>query len=49
MSDKSCADNHRRAERSGRQKRMALGASAYVTKPFKSFELQETIKKIIGT
>jgi len=27
---------------------MALGATAYVTKPFKSTELQETIKKTIG-
>jgi len=27
---------------------MALGATAYVTKPFKSFELQEIIKKTIG-
>jgi len=27
---------------------MALGATAYVTKPFKSLELQEAIKKIIG-
>jgi len=38
-------------ERSEEDKKrgMALGASAYVTKPFKSAELQETIKKIIGT
>ena len=37
-------------ERSEEDKKrgMALGATAYVTKPFKSFELQETIKKIIG-
>lgn len=37
-------------ERSEEDKRrgMALGASAYVTKPFKSFELQEIIKKTIG-
>ena len=37
-------------ERSGedRKRGMALGATAYVTKPFKAFELQETIKKIIG-
>ncbi|RPI36848.1 MAG: response regulator [Nitrospiraceae bacterium] len=37
-------------ERSGedRKRGMALGATAYITKPFKSFELQETIKKIIG-
>lgn len=27
---------------------MALGATAYITKPFKSFELQEIIQKIIG-
>jgi two-component system chemotaxis response regulator CheY len=27
---------------------MALGATAYVTKPFKSLELQEIIKKTIG-
>lgn len=27
---------------------MALGAAAYVTKPFKSGELQETITKILG-
>ena len=38
-------------ERSEEDKKrgMALGASAYVTKPFKSVELQETIKKILGT
>ncbi len=38
-------------ERSEEDKKrgMALGASAYVAKPFKSVELQETIKKIIGT
>lgn len=38
-------------ERSEEDKKrgMALGASAYVTKPFKSVELQETIKKIIST
>ena len=37
-------------ERSEEDKKrgMALGASAYVTKPFKSFELQEIIKKTIG-
>jgi two-component system chemotaxis response regulator CheY len=37
-------------ERSEEDKRrgMALGAAAYVTKPFKSFELQEIIKKTIG-
>jgi len=37
-------------ERSEEDKKrgMALGATAYVTKPFKSFELQETIEKIIG-
>ena len=29
--------------------RMALGATAYVTKPFKSLELQEIIKKTIAT
>lgn len=28
---------------------MALGATAYVTKPFQSAELQEAILKIIGT
>lgn len=28
---------------------MALGATAYVTKPFKSSELQEIIKKTIGS
>lgn len=27
---------------------IALGAAAYVTKPFKSFELQETIKRTMG-
>jgi two-component system chemotaxis response regulator CheY len=38
-------------ERSEEDKRrgMALGAAAYVAKPFKSFELQEIIKKTIGT
>ena len=38
-------------ERSEEDKKrgMALGASAYVAKPFKSAELQETIKKIIAT
>ena len=38
-------------ERSEEDKKrgMALGATAYVTKPFKSLELQETIQKIIGT
>ncbi len=37
-------------ERSEEDKRrgMALGATAYVTKPFKSFELQEIIKKTMG-
>jgi two-component system chemotaxis response regulator CheY len=37
-------------ERSEEDKKrgMALGATAYVTKPFKSFELQEVIKKTIG-
>jgi two-component system chemotaxis response regulator CheY len=37
-------------ERSEEDKRrgMALGATAYVTKPFKSFELQEIIKKTVG-
>jgi two-component system chemotaxis response regulator CheY len=37
-------------ERSEEDKRrgMALGAAAYVAKPFKSFELQEIIKKTIG-
>lgn len=37
-------------ERSEEDKKrgMALGASAYVTKPFKSGELLETIKKTIG-
>lgn len=37
-------------ERSEEDKKrgMALGASAYVTKPFKSFELQEILKKTIG-
>ena len=37
-------------ERSEEDKKrgMALGATAYVTKPFKSFELQEIIKKTIG-
>jgi len=37
-------------ERSEEDKKrgMALGATAYVTKPFQSFELQEAIKKIIG-
>ncbi len=28
---------------------IALGATAYITKPFKSFELQEIIKKTIGS
>lgn len=38
-------------ERSEEDKKrgMALGATAYVTKPFKSLELQEAIQKIIGT
>jgi len=38
-------------ERSEEDKKrgMALGATAYVTKPFKSVELQAVIKKIIGT
>lgn len=31
-----------------RRRGMALGAAAYVAKPFKSFELQEIIKKTIG-
>jgi two-component system chemotaxis response regulator CheY len=31
-----------------KERGMALGATAYVTKPFKSFELQEIIKKTIG-
>jgi two-component system chemotaxis response regulator CheY len=37
-------------ERSEEDKKrgMALGATAYVAKPFKSVELQEAIKKIIG-
>ena len=37
-------------ERSEEDKRrgMALGAAAYVAKPFESFELQEIIKKTIG-
>lgn len=37
-------------ERSEEDKRrgMALGATAYVTKPFKSFELQEIIKKTLA-
>jgi two-component system, chemotaxis family, chemotaxis protein CheY len=37
-------------ERSEEDKKrgMALGATAYITKPFKSAELQETIQKIIG-
>lgn len=37
-------------ERSEEDKKrgMALGATAYVTKPFQSIELQEAIKKIIG-
>lgn len=37
-------------ERSEEDKKrgMALGATAYVTKPFQSVELQATIKKIIG-
>ena len=36
-------------ERSEEDKKrgMALGATAYVTKPFKSLELQETIKKTV--
>ena len=38
-------------ERSEEDKKrgMALGATAYVTKPFKSGELQEIIQKTIGT
>jgi len=38
-------------ERSEEDKKrgMALGATAYVTKPFKSLELQEAIQKIIGS
>ena len=37
-------------ERSEEDKKrgIALGATAYVTKPFQSLELQEAIKKIIG-
>jgi two-component system chemotaxis response regulator CheY len=37
-------------ERSEEDKKrgMALGATAYVTKPFKSLELQEIIKKTVG-
>ena len=37
-------------ERSEEDKKrgMALGATAYVSKPFKSLELQEVIQKIIG-
>ena len=37
-------------ERSEEDKKrgMALGATAYVSKPFKSLELQEAIQKIIG-
>lgn len=37
-------------EKSEEDKRrgMALGATAYVTKPFRSFELQEIIKKTIS-
>ncbi|MEC4676492.1 MAG: response regulator [Nitrospirota bacterium] len=31
-----------------RKRGMALGAAAYVTKPFSSLQLQETIKKTIG-
>jgi len=31
-----------------RKRGMALGAAAYVAKPFKSFELQDIIKKTIG-
>ncbi len=38
-------------ERSEEDKKrgMALGATAYITKPFKSFELQDVIQKIIGS
>lgn len=38
-------------ERSEEDKKrgMALGATAYVTKPFKSFELQEIIKKTLAS
>ncbi|MEW6107893.1 MAG: response regulator [Nitrospirota bacterium] len=38
-------------EKSEEDKRrgMALGATAYITKPFKSFELQDVIKKTIGS
>lgn len=38
-------------ERSEEDKKrgMALGATAYITKPFKSLELQEIIRKTIGT
>lgn len=37
-------------ERSEEDKKrgMALGATAYVTKPFKAADLQETIQKIVG-
>lgn len=37
-------------ERSEEDKKrgMALGATAYVSKPFKSLELQEAIQKIVG-
>ena len=37
-------------ERSEEDKKrgMALGATSYITKPFKSLELQEAIRKIIG-
>lgn len=31
-----------------RKKGMAMGADAYITKPFKSDELQETIKGLLG-
>lgn len=38
-------------ERSDEDKKrgIALGANAYVAKPFKSFELQEIIKKTVGS
>ncbi len=38
-------------ERSDEDKKrgIALGADAYVSKPFKSFELQEIIKKTVGS
>jgi two-component system, chemotaxis family, chemotaxis protein CheY len=38
-------------ERSEEDKKrgMALGATSYITKPFRSLELQEAIRKIIGS